>query len=868
MKSLLEIFRRLRRLGKPRAVKLEIDEELRFHLESRTAGNIASGMSAEEAARAARKRFGNLQSVREGCREASGVAWLGYIAQDLRFGIRLWMKQPGSFFLAVAALTLGLGLVTFSLCAINCVFFAKLPLPDADRLVCTTVPGLNLRAFQEQQNTFEGLAAFSSGSANFKAMEAATRRPACFISANFLDVVHATPLHGRGFLPDEGKPGSDPVALIGYDLWQQEFHGSPLALGSVIRLDGQPRTIVGIMPDGFKFPINDQLWVPAEAATPRMAGWGFVFGRVKSSSSVAEARAELNVIAERLGDSVAGGAQPRRTAPILVDSFTRFPNMKGSNGPAPAVWALLIVTLLVLFIACANVAGLTLANACKRGNELAVRGSLGATRARLVWQMLVESLVLAAGGATGGLVGIFLLRRWFVAWFRSNEGDFSQVPFWLGIQIDGRLLIYLVALVFLANLVAGLWPALQATRRDVNELLKAETVGASRRHTGRLPWLLVIVQIAFSVVVLTQALVLLGYSQRMRQAKLPFDPASVLTARVELPPSADARSFASQLERNLAGMPGIQAVALSTGDPASGRGWSRFEIEGKDYPGPGLYPSAGAETVSCGYFQALNVSLLQGRPFNAGDNAASTPVAVVNSTFAKLYLPPGNPLGRRFREGTNLWMTIVGCVPDLECDPSAESHTPVFYVPAAQQPARSMVVLLRGTGRANDWTKTLSAEVARLQPDLAVYRVATMQLLINHQILGYYLASLLLGICGAGSLFLATIGIFGLISLSVNQRTREIGVRLALGAHPGGIVRTLLRQAVWQIAAGLAVGLLLATGLNRILTQSINGYPATNFTFVVFLGAVAFLGSISIIAVLIPAIRGARLQPMVALRYE
>jgi predicted permease len=849
-------------------VKREIDEELRFHLESRTAENIAAGMSPEKAGKEARRRFGNLQCVREECREASGVAWIGYIAQDIRFGLRLCRKQPGSFFLAVAALTLGLGLVTFSLCAINCVFFAKLPLPNADHLVYTTVPEPALRSFQEQQTSFEGLSAFASGSANFKAIDAPTRRPVCYISENFLNVTHAAPLSGRGFLPGEGKPGSAPVALIGFDLWQQEFHGSTGAVGSVIRLDGQPRTIVGIMPAGFKFPINDELWVPAEAGTPQMSGWGFVFGRLKPSVTVAEARTELNVIAARLDPAAVAATSSARPHPIMVDAFTRFANMKGGNGPAPGVFALLIVTLLVLFIACANVAGLTLANASKRGTELAVRGALGATRARLVWQILMESLMLAVGGAVGGLLIIEILRKWFMNWFKSSDASFSQIPYWLSIRIDGRLLLSLVALVFLTNLLAGLWPAVQATKSDVNELLKAGTGGTSRVHTGKLPWILVMVQIAFSVVVLTQSFILVGFSQRMRQVKLPFDPSALLTARVELPSTADPHLFYDQLERNLAGVGGVQAVALSTGDPASGRGWNQFEIEGQDYTRHGTLPNAGSEVVSCGYFQTLNLSFLQGRSFTASDAADSLPVAIVNSTFAKMFLPPGTPLGRRFRTGTNAWMTIVGCVPDLDCDPSTAYPTPVFYVPTAQQPVRSMVVLLRGTGRATDWAKTISAEVARLQPDLAIYKVATMQGLILHQIIGYYLASLLLGICGGGSLFLATIGIYGLISLSVNQRTREVGVRLALGATRAGIVRTLLRQAIWQIAAGLAVGLLLAFALNQILTHTINGYPVANYPALVFLAAVAFLGSVSLIAVLIPAMRGARLQPMVALRYE
>jgi putative ABC transport system permease protein len=850
--------------------KQEIDEELRFHLAARTQENIAAGMPPEEAARAARKHFGNVQGIREQCRQARGVTWVDNFFQDLRFGIRLWRKQPGSFISAVAALTLGIGLVTFSFCAINCVFFGKLGLPGADRLVYATIPESDFREFNEQQTTFEALSAFGTGSANFKAVDAPSRRRVCTISANFLNVARVTPLLGRAFFAGEEKPGAEPVALIGYDLWQREFHGDHGAIGSVIRLDGQPRTVVGIMPQGFKFPIDDDLWIPARAGPAQMPGWGFAFGRLKASATMADARKELNIIAARMAQSRMGEASPQAKAPILVGPFARFlSDLKGSHGPAPGMYALLIVTLLVLFIACANVAGLTLANASKRGTELAVRGALGATRARLVWQMLIESLILAVSGALGGLLIIACLCQWFESWFAGTEAEFSEVPFWMHIRIDERVLVALIGLIFLTNLLAGLWPALQATKRDVNELLKAQSGGTSGTHTGRLQWFLVMVQIAFSAVVLTQSFILLEFSKRLRQVDLPFDPAAILTARVALPPSVEARAFCDQLEHNLAAQPGVQAVAVSTGDPASGYTWNQFAVEGKDYPRPEDHPHAGNDVVSAGYFAALNLPMLQGRSFNAGDVAGSLPVAIVNATFAKMFLPPGNPLGRRIREGTNAWLTIVGCVPDhLEYDPVAEYREPVYYVPLAQQPASSIVILLHGSGRAMDWTKTLRAEVARLQPGLAIYRVATTQALMDHQVIGYYLASLLLGTCGTGSLFLSTLGIFGLITHSVNQRTREIGVRLALGATLSRVVATLMKQAAWQIAAGLAVGVALAFALNQMLTHTIDGYPTVAHPALMFLAAAVFLGNVSLMAVLIPAVRGAKLEPMAALRYE
>jgi predicted permease len=797
------------------------------------------------------------------------MAWIEQFTQDLWFSFRLLRKRPWSFLSAVAALTLGIGLVTFSLCAMNCVFFGKLPFPDYHRLVYATIPELDLREFQEQQSTFEALSAFRSGSANFKAIDAPSRRRACFISANFLTVLRAAPVLGRGFLPTEDQLGSDQVALLGYDLWEQEFHGSPAAIGSIIHLDGQPRTVIGIMPKGFKFPIDDEIWIPSRPGSSQSSGWGYVFGRLKTTATAADARTELNLIAARLDRSRTGQSSPNRLPPILVGPFTRYlPDTKGSHGPAPGVVALIVVTSLVLIIACANVAGLTLANAVQRGTELAVRGALGATRARLISQMLIESLILAMGGAGGGLLTIACLTRWFGGWFASNQGDFSNVPFWMRIEIDGRLLISLVGIIFITNLLAGLWPALQATKRDVNEMLKSGSGCASGPRAGRLPWLLAVVQIAFSLVVLAQTFVLLSFSRRLTETHLPFDPATMLTARVDLPPTADAGSFYNQIERDLAGLPGLQSVALSNSDPASGHRWSQLTVEGRDTGQPEDRPFVGAEVVSAGFFQALSLPLLQGRGFNAADAVGSQPVAIVNSTFARMYLPPGNPLGHRFREGTNEWLTIVGCVPDLEYDPAAESHEPIYFLPARQAPVSSMVIMLRGNGRSTDWTKALRTEVARLQPDLAIYRVATIQTLIDHQTVGYYLASLLLGTCGAGSLFLATLGIFGLIALSVNQRTREIGVRVALGATQRRVITTLLSQAASQITAGLALGLLLAVALDLVLTHAIAGYPTVNYPSLVFLATVGFLGAVSFIAVLIPAVRGARVDPMVALRFE
>jgi predicted permease len=470
------IWCRIRSLLQRRAVKQDIDEELRFHIEQRTAQNIAAGMSPEDAARDARRRFGNLLKLREECRDVRGMSWIENFLQDFRFGVRLWMKKPGTFISAVIALTLGIGLVTLSLQTILCVFYGTLPVPDPDRILYTSVAGPRFSKFAEQQTTFEALSAFGSASMNFKALETPSRQHVCLIGANFLDLLRVKPLQGRGFLPRDEKPGAEPVALIGYDLWQREFRADPAAVGSLIRLDGKATTVVGIMPQGFRFPINDNLWLPVKPESGEMSGWGYSFGRLKPGVRPGEARAELNLIAARMAASIGPKIQAE---PVLVGPYTRaLSGLKGRFGPGPGVFALLLMTLLVLFIACANVAGLTFANATRRGTELAIRSALGAARPRLIAQMLIESLILAICGAVGGLG----LNSWGLNWVSKvmkQDAEFAQTPFWMHLEVGGRLLLGVIGVTLLTTLLAGLWPAIQATKRDVNELLKARD-GADR----------------------------------------------------------------------------------------------------------------------------------------------------------------------------------------------------------------------------------------------------------------------------------------------------------------------------------------------------------------------------------------------------
>jgi putative ABC transport system permease protein len=864
--KLRTFWRRLGSLVKSRALKQEIDEELRFHLEQRTAENIAAGMSPEAAAQAARRRFGNLQSVREACGEHRGLAWLENFGQDLRFGCRMLRKQPGSLVAAIAALTLGIGLVTVTFCAINSLVFQSLPLPQPDRVVSTTVPAWAFPEFSRQQTTIENLASFGDFHANFRAAGAPSRREVCFITANFLEVFRVKPLLGRGFLPDEAAPGAEPVAILSHRLWLEEFQGDRKVLGSTIWISGQPKTVVGVMPAEFRFPINDDLWVASEVP-PELAhrDTGFVFGRLKPGVAIASAQAELNTIWLRV-------ALPRRTndpalQPIRVGAYMDALSgaLEGRSDMALGTVAMLLAALCVLFLACANVAMLTLGRALKRSREFAVRAALGATRKRVILQLLVENLILSAAGGIGGILAAGYFMHWLMAQMPADTTNFRNYPSWWRFEIDGQVLFAVICLTFVTNLLAGLWPALQATKRDVNELLQGRALGNPMLGVAGFQKFLVTSQVAVSVVILVGALALLRQRQQLADTHLPFDPKTMLSVNVEHSGPGDPFRFFEDLNRNLARLPGVEAVALANAGFAFWHSVMPIEIEGKAYPRPEDVPRVPHRVVTSDYFNAVNLSLAQGRFFGTEDRADSLPVVIVNTTFAKELLSTDTPLGRRFRPGPDRpWLTVVGCVPDA-LTYGSNRREPVFYLPFSQHPRTAMKVLLRTSGQSPmAWTKTVAAEVARLQPDLPITSAATVKQELDG-VSGGWMEAATLGACAAVSLFLAAVGIFGLITLSANQRTREIGIRLALGAQRSNVTMTILKQALPQISVGLVVGLLLALGVVRGLASVL---PSSAMDPWVYLGVVILLGTVSVIAVLIPAWRGSKVDPLVALRCE
>jgi predicted permease len=794
------------------------------------------------------------------------LCWLDNFLQDLRFGCRFLIKQPGALVASIAALSLGIGLVIFGYCLIQGLFFRFLPFPEAERLAYTSIAGPAYQEFNEQQTAFDGLAAFSQKSITLKAAGIPAGRWAFFVTANFFDVLRVRPLLGRGFRPGDDRPGASPVAMLSYRFWQEEYQGDPEAVGSTVKVDGQPTTIVGVMPRDFTFMIEQGIWIASRQragdgydGSDYVSKFGFVFGRLKPSFTPAQARAELNAIAARLQPSNPdqAAAIPRIRVGTLVD----FPEPE-SPQPRIILSGLFLMMFLVLCLACANVAMLTLGRALRRGAELAVRSALGATRRRLVGQILVETSILSAGGALGGILVAAFVRGWFAS--QLSAEDLITTSFWHRFHFDSHVFVFLIALTFVTNLLAGLTPALQATRRNMNELLKRETAGTTNREASGFQRFLVVSQVAMSATILVATAVLWSYWQGTR-VRLPFDPAATLIARVSVPITNAPAQFFEQLDNEVGQMAGLQASTL-TSRMAPELGGPPIEIEGRTYERLRDHPQASATIVSPGFFNVFNLALLQGRNFRSDDRTGSLPVAIVNASFAQKFLPPGNPVGHRFRVmPKGEWLTIVGCAQDLFFN--SHEHWPGYYVPLNQQtsPPSSMSLVIRGGGRAAEWTKPLRAAVARLNADAGLFGAETVKAYMDRDVSGYVLAARFLVICGAGSLFLAALGIYGLITLAVNQRTREIGIRLALGATRARMMATILKPAVRQIMIGLAAGMLLGFAVVFIIGTIV---PLPTHQPWVYLAVSVTLGAVGLLAVLLPARRGSRLDPMVALRYE
>ncbi len=673
---------------------------------------------------------------------------------------------------------------------------------------------------------------------------------------------------GRTFAAEEDRPGAPPVVLLGHALWRDRFASDPAAVGGTLRVNGQPMTIVGVMPERFLFPVRDALWVPLRPdphAVRRGEGETLeVFGPRKPGVGLAQARAEMATITRALElehpDTNAGLASVVK--PYTVEFI-------GERAVA-LLWVMLAAVFGVLLVACANVANLLLARASVRVREMGIRTALGASRARLVGQLLGESAVLAGLGGVLGLV----LARLGVLWFNRSI-PLEGAPFWIDIRVDPAAALFAALLVLSSSVLAGIVPALQASRADATEALRDDARTGTGLRISRLSRGLVVAEVALACGLLVAAGLMIRSVTNLRPSRFPFTTADVLTARVVLhearyPDARRQAAFFTELELRLSVLPGVRSAALALTLPGPGGARDKVAVEGRPLQDERQLPLTVWSAVSPRFFETFAVGLLRGRGFRAQDGPDATRVAVVNSTFALHFFPEGRAIGRRVRlvfPGSDPgWREIVGVVPDLNIAVPQRPQREALYLPLAQAPERNVAVVLRTAGPPLSLAGALRGALAELDPDLAAEDVHGFAQAIHGFMWGYEVIGRLFVAFGAAALLLAAIGVYGVMAFSVGQRTREIGLRMALGASRADIAAMILGQGARQLGLGLAAGLVIAFALSRLVAVALVGVsPQDPPTFAAVVLTLLFAG---LVACLVPARRAARLDPAGALRYD
>ncbi len=793
--------------------------------------------------------------------------------QDVRYAARFLLKRPGISLLAVLCLAIGIGASTAIFSPVDLFMIRPFPYPQAHRLVMPVTVDLSRGSeimslsvpdfvdFRAQSKTLD-VAAYAGRDVNLSGTERPERLQEVRASANFLHVLGVAPELGRDFRPEEERPGATPAVILSHELWETRFDADRGVLGQAIKLDGMPYIVVGVMPPRFGFPYQTaQLWTPLVLTGTESRGahrLGAV-ARLRPGATLPQARAELAAIALRLEQTYPETNQ-HLSAIIgtLRDGIYGREFRFGSGISAVAVAFLLL-------IAAANVANLLLAQAAGRDRELAIRTALGAGRGRIIRQLLTESLIL---GLAGGVIGLG------VAW-AGIQGLLVIMPSWFArvneMRLDGRVLAFAAVVSIVAAGIAGMGPALHATRRSVRDSLQDGARGSSLgRRGGRLRAAFVTAEIALAIALVAAAGLLAKGFIKIRSAPLGFSAGNLLTLSTTLPAAkypedADVSRFRDRLVERIAGLPGVEGVAAGSGIPTMGVNGTSYGIEGEDMP-QGNRPIVGYRSVTPGYFSTLGATLKSGRGFTEADRAGAPLVAVVNEAFVRRHWPNGTALGHRLvlRSGTR---DIVGVVSDIrEFGPSMEPQQALVYFPAAQLPTRAMGVVIRTSGNPVGLAEPVRNAVLALDPDQPVFDVMTLQRRIAAETQGNGVVARIMLVLAAVALVLALVGVYGVMSHSVSQRTQEIGIRMALGAADGDVVTMVVGQSARVVGLGTAIGVLVALALGRGLSVFLFGLspfdPATLTLVPIALALAALLASY------VPARRATRVDPLRALRAE
>ena len=858
----------------------DLERELRSHLASETAEQQEQGLSPEEARYAASRALGNTTLIKEDVREMWGWASLDQLWQDVRYALHILGKNYGFTAVAVLSLALGIGANTAIFSVVDAVLFQPLPYSDPERLVDVwrqsakkgtikdTISYPDFLDLRGQNTVFTDMAAYRESHGTVVTDSNPERINASVVPTNLFRLLGATPEMGRTFRADDEGKGQ--VAVLSHTLWQNHFHGDPGITGRSISLDGGSYTVIGVMPAGFEFPILAepvQLWVPiaydGEMARNRGSSVYQVIARLKPGAALAQAAAQMNTIADRLAQQYGADDQPGNRIRLVMHT-------SGLVGGAREALILLFAAVgMVLLIACINVANLILVGATHRSREIAIRTALGASRVRLVRQLLTENLILALLGSCFGLaLGYWAIRLLVVIGPRD-------IPRLTGVTLDSTVLVFTLGLSVICTLLFGLVPSLRLSKTGLGESLTARARGATPgASAGRLRDVLVTSEIALSLVMVLAAGLLLQTLWHLKRVDPGFDPNHVLTFDLSLPDYAGAKRIRlfEQLVSRIRTVPGVASATITFPLPFSGDDiGTSFEIQGQQPSREGL-PYAKLCTADADYFRTMHIPFLEGSGFPAGNGMRAKPVAVINEAFAKRYFPGENPLGKRLRQGAESggiaaeMSEIVGVVGDLRLFSLREEVKPIVIVPMAQFPINAMSVVVRSQADPRALLGEVRQVVQSIDRDALILRGKTLDQYLGSMLGQPQFIADLLGIFAGLALTLATVGLYGAIAYAVSQRTQEIGIRMAFGATPSTVLKLVLGHGLRLIAVGIASGLILALSLAHLIRTLLFGVSATDPATIVSVSAL--LSAVAVLACYIPARRALRVDPMVALRYE
>jgi predicted permease len=862
----------------------ELDEDIREHIARETQDNIERGMSPEEARYAAMRKFGNVMQVKEEARDVWSLMWLEQLLEDIRFGLRLLRKNPG--FTAVAILTLALGIGANA--AVFSVVYAVLlrPLPykapsglivlheTTPRVGDVSVSYQNFFDWRAASHTFVQMAAVQSVGFNLAGITQPETINGDAVSPNFLSMMGIRPFLGRDFDASEEKAGTAPVLLLSYSLWQSHLGGDPNVVGKTITLDGRSFTIVGVLPPNYRsldmtdvmLPIG--VWATSNADAIKERGDRgdmVVIGRLGPGVALGQARAEMEGIAARLAKEYPGSndqfsvtLQPIRQA-FVGDMKT-------------AILVLFGAVLFVLLIACANVANLFLVRGSSRTKEIALRIAFGASRGRIIRQMLTESFILAC---FGGVVGLTLALGGIRGMAQLISADTLSGA---KVDLDGAVLLFVGGVVVLAAFIFGLAPALHSTKPDVqSELKEGGRTSSGGVAQNRLRGALAVAEISLALILLIGAGLMMKSLYRLLEVDPGFRPARVLTMGMDLRTQQYSQdpavlNFWQQLIDRVRALPGVQSAAVGTAIPlTNSHGRSDITIEGMALPTPGNYPHPDVHVVSPEYIATLGIPLLRGRTFTDQDNEKAPLAGMINAMVAHRFFPNEDPIGMRFMFGhpssdPPKWFTIVGVVSDTRLYGLANPARLEVYLPFRQNPRNSMALVVKSGADPASLTSAVREAVQSIDKDQPVFAISTMEELLRNSVATRRMTLVLLGLFSGLALVLGAIGIYGVISYSVAQRTHEIGIRMALGAPRGDVFRLVVGEGLKLAGVGIAIGIVAAFGLARLMSSLLFGISATDFE--TFAGVAVLLALVALLACYVPARRAMRVDPTVALRYE